>query len=149
MELKEVNLYIDTSIRGPKRKVGAYGYVLEYNAAAGPVTRTKVEKTEYETTEHQSLCRALLEAIKRINTQCRLNIYTESDYISSVFSNHWLSEWYYNGWQTKKNTPVANAELWEEICEIIRHLDVQVKLKEDHSYKEWLRREVEKQNAEL
>ena len=143
MELKEVNLYIDTSIRGPKRKAGAYGYVLEYKAAQGPVTRTKVEKTEYETTEHQSLCRALLEALKRINTQCRLVIYTDCEYIGSVFSNHWISEWYYNGWQTKKNTSVANAELWKEIEEIVRHLDVQVKVKEDHTYKEWLRREVE------
>lgn len=143
MELKEVNLYIDTSIRGPKRKVGAYGYVLEYKAAQGPVTRTKVEKTEYETTEHQSLCKALLAALKRINTQCRLNIYTDSKHIGDVFSNHWLSEWYYNGWQTKKNTPVVNAELWKEIYEIIKNLDVQVKVKEDHTYKEWLRREVE------
>lgn len=143
VELKEVNLYIDTSIRGPKRKAGVYGYVLEYKAAQGPVTRTKVEKTEYETTEHQSLCRALLEALKRINTQCRLVIYTDCEYIGSVFSKHWLFEWYYNGWQTKKNTPVVNAELWEEIAEIVRHLDVQVKVKEDHTYKEWLRRAVE------
>lgn len=143
MELKEVNLYIDTSVRGPKRKAGAYGYILEYQAAAGAVTRTKVEKTEYETTENQSLCRALAEALKRINTTCRLVIYTDSEYIASVFSNNWLSEWYCNGWQTKKNTPVANVEVWKEIWEEVKNLDVRIKLKEDHSYKEWLRREVE------
>lgn len=146
MERKEVNLYIDTSIRGPKRKMGAYGYVLETQTAAGPATLTKVEKTECESTEHQSLCMALLKALKRIRTECKLILYTDSEYIGAAFTKGWLTEWHQSGWNTKKGTPVANAELWEPISETVQRLEVQVKVKEEHSYKEWLRREVEKEH---
>ena len=42
---KEVRLYIETSIRGPRRRTGAYAYVLEYRSAAGPVTLTESKST--------------------------------------------------------------------------------------------------------
>ena len=81
--LKEVRLYIETSIRGPRRQTGAYAYVLEYRAAAGPVTLTEV-KAIPDTTEHQSLCMGILAAVKRLKS-CDLTICTSSGYIQAVF----------------------------------------------------------------
>lgn len=138
---KEVRLYIETSIRGPRRRTGAYAYVLEYRSAAGPVTLTEV-KALPETTEHQSLCVGILAAVKRLRS-CDLTICTSSGYIKSVFDD-WLDNWIANGFKTSKGEPIKDAEKWQEIAERLNGTPVRAELTTEHTYRDWMLREVDK-----
>lgn len=137
--MKEVNIYIETSIRGPRRRAGAYGYVLETYTAAGAATLTDIKPLP-ETTEAQSLAMALAEALGRLRASCSLKIYTQSSYIQSVLM-HWLKDWQVNGWMNKKGNEVADAETWQKTAELLNAHLYGVVVGAAHSYQEYLQRE--------
>lgn len=137
--MKAVNIYIETSIRGPRRCAGAYGYILETYTAAGAVTLTDF-KLLPETTEAQSLALALAEALGRMRESCSLTIYTQSSYIESVLL-HWLKDWKANGWMNKKDRPVADAEVWQKTAELLNAHIYDVVVGASHSYRDYLQRE--------
>lgn len=141
MELKAVNLYIDTSARGPRIRAGAYGYVLERKTAAGPATLTDVKRLE-ETTEHQSLLTALLAALGHIKQPCLLTVFTECGYMSDVLTK-WLWEWKKNDWHRARNQPLKNADEWKKVAALLSNHEVVVELSAEHEYKIYLRREVD------
>lgn len=134
-EIKTVNLYIDTSVRGPRKINGAYGFVLETSTAAGPATFTKVTKLD-ETTEHQSLCKAIREALQRIKKPCRVVVHTQSEYIVAAIK-FWLQTWKDSDWLNAKGKEVADADSWQEIASRYEiELDAVIDI--THQYKEWL-----------
>lgn len=140
-ELKTVNLYIDTSIRGAVRKAGAYGYVLERQTNAGPATFTMVKRLE-ETTEKQSLCVAIKDALGHLRQQCFIYVYTDSPYIKSVFERGWLQYWKENEWKNKKGLPVADADKWMEVADLLVGHQIRVEHGASHEYRMYLQREV-------
>lgn len=134
-EIKTVNLYIDTSVRGPQRKKGAYGFILETITAEGPATLSKITKLE-ETTEHQSLCLAIREALQRIKKPCQVVVHTQSEYIVAAIK-FWLQTWKYSDWLNAKGKEVADADSWQEIASRYEiELDAVIDI--THQYKEWL-----------
>lgn len=144
-ELKDVNLYIETSIRGPRRRPGAYAYVLEYKAAAGVATYTASKALE-STTEHQSLGFAIRAAAGHLK-RCNLTIHTSSSYIKSVFDT-WLDNWIQNDFRNAKGAPVADAEVWKEIAEKLNGNPVQAVVTTEHTYRDWMLREVDSRAAQ-
>ena len=108
----QVNLYIETSIKGPKIQDGEYIYVLEYIAAGVPVTRAGRGRQE-ATTEN----RLALEAVGRINRPACLRIYTRCGHVLHSLQNHWPRQWKTNGWKNAKGKPVSNVDLWEQLLE--------------------------------
>lgn len=79
--MDEVKIYTYSSIRGPGKKAGAYGYILETGTAAG--------------------------------------------------------------WTNKKGEPVKNRELWQQLGKALAAHETGLHLKEDHPYRDWLKRETE------
>lgn len=140
-EIKIVNLYIDTSVRGPRKKKGAYGFVLETVTAAGPVTLTKITKLE-QTTEHQSLCMAIREALQRIKKPCRVVVHTQSEYTIAAIK-FWLQTWKDADWKNKKGVEVADAESWQEIAGR-NEIELDAVSDNSHQYREWLRAETDR-----
>lgn len=140
MERKQVNLYLATSLKGPKRRDGAYGWVLERKTAKGAATLSNV-KTISTSTEHQSLLTAMLEAAKRLNEMCDITVYTDDEYMGSALSR-WMEQWAAAGWMNKRGTPVADADRWQELYDVLNGQNITVELKENHEYHDWLEREV-------
>lgn len=140
-EKKQVNLYLVSSLKGPKRRSGAYGYVLERKTSKGTATLTNVKAVE-DSTEHQSLLIAMLEAAKRLNEPCDLTIYTDDGYIDSAITT-WIPQWQQSEWMNKKGTPVADADKWQQFYSITSGHRIEVILKETHEYHDWLMRETD------
>lgn len=144
--MKLVNVYTYSTARSPKpSKCEAVGYVLEYPTKTEPVTLDKCE-TVQNMTRYQSELYVLKNALSRINTMCELHIYTECNYIEAGFEK-WLTDWKQNDWQTKRGEAVKNSKEWQELDQIVQqygHLLV-FHVKEKHSYKNWLKDNVEKE----
>lgn len=145
-----VHLYIASSVKGPCRKKGSYGYVLECTSRP-PSPKNPTMETAYigDTTEHHALLCALHEASGRIHSRCFLTVYTDSPYIAAVLTA-WITKWTENGYRTRKGKPVADAVLWQETAERLNASGnpVRVALKHTHGWRNLLSYEAEKRTAE-
>ena len=143
LEKKKVNIYIDTGIKGPKRRKGSYLYIVAIQTAKGTADIGNMVTVE-DTTENQATLKALETALGRIHKPCDLTIYLECNYIAGVLQNGWIDEWKKNDWKTVKNEPVKDAEIWRRIEELLVIHDYEIRLKEPHEYREWMQRELKK-----
>jgi hypothetical protein len=113
-----VNIYITTSIRGPAKRKGGYGYVIEFIKKDGsPITRSEVGY-EIEGTENKLVLMALKSALKRLTKSCSILVFTKCEHILSSFKNGWILEWKKNNWTNVKGKKLSNWELWKEIKEL-------------------------------
>ena len=143
--MEEVNIYIGSSIHGPRKKAGGYIYILECIRDGQAVT---LEKHEWvgQATENRLCLMALSEALKRLNCPCQLKVYTGCEHIMNAMGNGWARQWQKNGWKNAKCHPVKNADLWEQtLSQLDRHLytfDCGY-----HVYKNWMEGQLEREQA--
>lgn len=107
--MQEVNIYLLSDIKGPGRKsTGTYIYVI---AMKDPRIKGSVKgiKTVKDTTANQIELMALIEALKRFNRKCSIEIYTDSPYLMAAFNNDWVYGW----------KEVANRKEWEELIKAV------------------------------
>lgn len=113
-----VNIYITTSIRGPARKNGGYGYVIEFIKKDGsPITRSGVGY-EIKATENKLVLMALKAALKRLTKRCSALVFTKCEYVLSSYKNGWILEWEKNDWTNARGVKLSNWELWRDISEL-------------------------------
>lgn len=129
----QINLYIETSIRGPRIQDGEYIYVLECFVSGKPETRDG-SGIVTEATENKLTLMALLEALSRITKPASIRIFTRCGHALNSLQNHWPRQWQAAGWLNARGKPVKNAELWDLILE---KLDphVYTVTDEDHIYR--------------
>lgn len=134
----DVNLYIKVSLKGPKRKSGAYQYLLNTETSKGPHEVTELKGVEEETTAHHLTLLALEEALGRMKKPSELHIYLEDPYVCNVFRRGWIEEWKQNGWVNARNKPVVDAELWQSIVNLLDEHLYDFHVGEEHEYTEWM-----------
>lgn len=140
--MKEVHIYLYSTIRGCRAKNGAYTYVLETETSKGTATITKTEKVE-NVTAHKSVLLALVAAMKRIRQTSYLVIYTDSNYLASNARDN-LARWKKNGWKTARGEPVKHEEEWQEIAQLIEHHSFEFVVAPWNCYYQWMKEESEK-----
>lgn len=139
--MDKVNIYLYTTIKGPRTSEGSYTYVLEKITSKGPGTLTK--QGSITATENRANLLILIKALKRMTRPCELDIYTNSEYIRSG-ALKWLKDWERRGWVTAKGRPVANKEEWQQAAELMaRHL-VTFRLGEQNTYTGWIASDTER-----
>ena len=73
------------------------------------------------TTNNRMELMAVVKAIKTLLSKGHTNIIISSDsaYVVNGINKGWVHEWEKNGWRTKSNSELANADLWQELHEYI------------------------------
>lgn len=135
----QVNIYIHTTANAPKKKITAFGFVLECETSKGPATLTHFGIHE-NVNKNQAELLAIEEAIKKLNKPCDLVIYT-TPYIWTAF-NMWLPTWKANGWKNQKGKDVD--EVYKRLETLLKPHNYSFKT-DEHSYSEWLSRETKKE----
>jgi ribonuclease HI len=74
---------------------------------------------------------AALEAVRAIDGP--LEIVSDSTYVVNCFRDRWYVKWEANGWRNARNQPVANADLWRPLVELVRNGDVSFRWVKGHS----------------
>ena len=131
-----------------KRQNGAVGYVLEIQTEKGPATLSKIEQV-MDATNNQAQIIVLIKALKRLNEPCRLEIYTESNYLASAYTLNWIDKWKRDGWQNAKGKMIANCKEWSELDKRLKEHTFYFCVKQNHEYREWLRSETERKAKEM
>lgn len=140
--MKTVHIYIDTSIKGPRRRDGVVQYILAFEASNGKTADRGSKIRKENTTENQLTLLGLEAALKHLNTACHLVLHLECAYVASVLKNRWYEKWRYSGWMSAKNEYVSDAKTWQSIEYLLNAQEFEVILKQEHTYREWMRREL-------
>lgn len=147
--MKELNIYLESGIKGPHRRNGVVGYVIEWRTEKGPVTLTNFVYIEDAAENRATLC-GLTAALARIKENCILNIFTSSNYLYRGFEiEKRVDKWRENGWKTAQGTEVKNKDKWLEVLNLANGSMCTYRLNEKNEYSEWLAREAEKRQAAM
>lgn len=140
-ELKTVEIFVTTDLRGRAKGAGRVMYILRTGLADGRSYESEPEAAEYEeATERTLVLYAVRDALSRMKYACQITVHTECEYFASVLSQGWLSRWQMNGWKNSRGKEVKDAELWEMLLQDLEedgHILDAVAGK--HEFVEWMR----------
>jgi len=83
----------------------------------------KISGSETKTTNNKMELMAPISALKKINKDNKVEIYTDSKYVKLGITE-WIHKWIKNNWQTSKKEDVKNKELWVELYELNKSFEI-------------------------
>ena len=83
----------------------------------------KVSGGEKNTTNNRMELMAPINALKGINPNKEIEIYTDSQYVKLGITQ-WINTWLKNNWKTSKKEDVKNKDLWLELYNLNKSLNV-------------------------
>lgn len=144
--MQEINIYIETTAKGPREQMGAYLYIVEWIKEQG-IPETKGGFCFQTGTENKMVLGALLRALGRIEEPASIRIFTHCGHVVNSLRNHWPVQWHKNGWLNAKGKPLKNAEMWEKVLQAIEP-HIYTVTEQNHSYQEWMRYELDRRIKE-
>ena len=110
--MKSVTIYTDGACSG-NPGLGGWAAILMYRKAV-----KEISGCAEDTTNNRMEITAAMMALKALKEKCRVDIYTDSAYLSNAFIKGWLNNWVNSGWKKADRKPVENRDLWERMYEL-------------------------------
>ncbi len=113
--MKKVYLYTDGACSGNPGP-GGWGAILKFNEV-----EKEISGGELETTNNRMEIMAVIEGLEKLNEPCKVELYSDSQYVCNALSKGWAKKWKDNGWMRNKKEPALNVDLWDKLlklCEI-------------------------------
>lgn len=111
--MKEVTVYTDGSCSGNPGP-GGWGAILRYGT-----TEKELSGGEKNTTNNRMELTAAIEALRALREPCRVELWSDSKYLCDAVNLGWLPAWKKRGWK-RKDGPVKNPELWQELDRLMQ-----------------------------
>lgn len=116
--MKNITIYTDGScINNPGK--GGYGVVLMYKNH-----RKELSGGFRLTTNNRMEIMATIIALEALKEKCRVELYTDSQYVVDSIMKGWAKKWQRNGWKRNKREKAKNADLWEKLLSLCDRHDV-------------------------
>ena len=103
-----INIWTDGACSGNPGP-GGWGALIKYDSST-----KEISGSEKNTTNNRMEMMAVIEALKYIDTESKINIYTDSKYVKEGITN-WITGWKKNNWKNSKKNDVKNKDLWVEL----------------------------------
>jgi len=84
----------------------------------------KISGNEKNTTNNRMELLAPINALKEIQTNSDIKIYTDSQYVKNGITD-WINTWLSNNWKTSKKEDVKNKDLWIELYNLNKSFNIQ------------------------
>jgi len=106
-DLPTVIIYTDGACeKNPGR--GGWAAILRFGN-----TEKVLSGSDPQTTNNRMELTAAIQALKALNRPCRVDLYTDSEYLKRGITE-WLPAWRARNWR-RKGGALANADLWQEL----------------------------------
>ena len=128
--MKEVTIYTDGACSGNPGP-GGWAAILKY----GPHEK-ELSGGEAETTNNRMELSGAIAALGALTERCSVTLYTDSQYIERAINEHWLDSWKKRGWRRREG-PVKNLELWQELDRLLGEHSVAVRWVKGHAENEY------------
>ncbi len=139
----KVNMYLDVSVRGIKKTLGWYGYLVEYTDSRGEKHIREDYRMERNVTPNMAVLMAFIGALDCLGKASEIIVFTDHAYLRENFIKN-LDTWKENGWMTAHGEEVRNKGLWEKIIEKTSGHAVTFSKKYHHEYKNKMAAELAK-----
>ncbi len=83
-----------------------------------------ISGNEKNTTNNRMELLAPINALRGINPGTKIKIYTDSQYVKRGITE-WINIWLNNNWKTSKKEDVKNKDLWIELYNLTKLLNIQ------------------------
>ena len=103
-----INIWPDGACSGNPGP-GGWGALIKYDNST-----KEISGSEKNTTNNRMEMMAVIEALKYIDTESKINIYTDSKYVKEGITN-WIISWKKNNWKNSQKKDVKNKDLWVEL----------------------------------
>ena len=110
--MKKVTIYTDGACSGNPGP-GGWGAILMYGEH-----KLEISGGEQHTTNNRMELTGPIEALRKLNTPCDVELYSDSAYLVNAFIKGWLINWQRKKWIKSDKKPVENQDLWKEILSL-------------------------------
>ena len=107
--MKKVSIYTDGACSG-NPGIGGFCAILIYNGV-----EKVISGSEFDTTNNRMELMAVIEGLKALKEPCEVDLYSDSQYVVSAFTENWIFDWVSRGWKTSSKSQVKNVDLWQEL----------------------------------
>ena len=83
----------------------------------------KISGSEKDTTNNRMELLATINALKEVNSDDLIEIYTDSKYVKNGITE-WINTWLSNNWKTSKKEDVKNKDLWIDLYNLNKSLNI-------------------------
>ena len=83
----------------------------------------KISGSEKNTTNNRMELMAPIKALKKINTNKEIHVFTDSQYVKLGITE-WINTWIENDWKNSKKEVVKNKDLWIELYNLNKSLNI-------------------------
>jgi ribonuclease HI len=100
--------------------------------AVAPDLEPSASGGERSTTNQRMELYAVIDALRTLAGSEPVEIVSDSTYVVNCFRDRWWVRWQQNGWRNAKKQPVANADLWRELVDLVNDHDVRFRWVKGH-----------------
>jgi ribonuclease HI len=126
--LKEVAIYIRTEWHEFLR-VGGYGAVIECDGKTHEILGGTGDN---RISPYRLSLRATVAALQALPEACEVTLHSNSEYVANGIKG-WALKWRENNWHRSDGKKVENADLWEEVLDLMETHGIGCVLIENHN----------------
>jgi ribonuclease HI len=119
-----LKIYCDGSARGNPDGPGGYGTILQYTDNQGKVHEKELSQGYTKTSNNRMELMGCIAGFEALTRPCRVEVWSDSKYLTDAFNQHWIDNWVAKGWKRDKTGPVKNTDLWERLLEAMKTHEV-------------------------
>ena len=113
--MQNVTLYTDGAARGNPDGPGGYGAVLQFVDSQGNLHEREFSAGYIRTTNNRMELMAVIAGLEALTKPCRVEIVSDSKYVTDAFNKKWIDGWLKKNWKRGKNEDVKNVDLWKRL----------------------------------
>jgi ribonuclease HI len=107
---------------------GGYAAILLYQGH-----RKELSGGYRRTTNNRMEIAAAIAGLEALKEECRVTLYSDSEYLVKAMSRDWARRWRANGWRRNKRENVLNPDLWEKLLRLCEGHEVQFNWVKGHA----------------
>ncbi|MCD8151951.1 MAG: ribonuclease HI [Clostridiales bacterium] len=119
-----VTIYTDGAARGNPEGPGGYGAVLQFTDESGALHEKELSAGYKKTTNNRMELMAAIAGLEALKKPCRVELYSDSKYLTDAFNQHWIYGWMKRGWKKADKSPVKNIDLWKRLLAAMKPHEV-------------------------
>ena len=110
----DVKIFTDGAARGNPEGPGGYGARLQYVDQKGMLHEKELSGGYVKTTNNRMELMAVIAGLEALNRPCRVEVISDSKYVTDAFNKHWIDGWLKKNWKGASG-PVKNVDLWKRL----------------------------------
>lgn len=115
--MKNVSIYTDGACSGNPGP-GGWGAILMYGD-----NKKELSGGDPETTNNRMELLGAITALRALKEPCKVDLYSDSQYVVKAINEGWLSSWRKKGWR-RRDGEVKNVDLWLELIPLLEMHDI-------------------------